>query len=490
MSFNYNNHKLGHGGNDSFWTSYSDLFLGLSCIFLLLYVTASLRTGTDAIKAEITNQKLTMKVKDLENQLKMYDQIRKDYVENSASPSEAKEYRELMDKLALLKEEAKDEKERLTLAAMANEEKEQALNKYQQMIRNVINANKLAKTKLVTRETIMDEQRDEITTKDDQVTSLQQEMNEKQRLIQEGERQIQTARQELESKEAKLKAARKNNQISAKIYEQRLAKLHDASQEQIDQLRDANESYQKNLAATEGKLKGLSGELGRTQQGLANAQQGLANAQQGLSQAKGEAAGLRGELAKAKAEIDARRGIARQIKKEFAARGIKAEIDMENGDVVLDFGDHYFESGSTDLKPEMVRILKQAMPAYSRSLFGDPKLAKQISAVEVIGFASPTYRGRYVDPHSTKPDDKQALKYNMDLSYGRAKSIFNYVLDEEKISFEHQRDLLPLLKVSGRSFLEVFKEGRAIASGQDFCKAHDCKKAQRVIIRFNMERKK
>jgi outer membrane protein OmpA-like peptidoglycan-associated protein len=476
MSFNYEKHKLGHGGNDSFWTSYSDLFLGLSCIFLLLYVVASLRTGTDAIKAEITNQKLTMKVQDLENQLKMYDNIRKDYVDNSASPSEAKEYRELMDKLSLLREEAKDEKERLRQAAMANEEKENALNKYQQMIRNVINANKLAKTKMATRETIMDEQRDEITVKDDQVTTLQTEMAEKQKLIQEGERQIQAARQEMQAKEASLTAARKKNQISSKIYQQKLAQLRENAQEEIDQLRDANESYQKNLSATEGKLKGLSGELGR--------------AQRGLAQAQGEAAGLKGELAKAKAEIDARRGIARQIKKEFAARGIKAEIDMESGDVVLDFGDHYFESGSADLKPEMVQILREAVPVYSRSLFTDPNLAKQISAVEIIGFASPTYRGRYVDPKSNKPADQQALKYNMDLSYSRARSIFSYVLDERKVKFEHQRELVPLLKVSGRSFLEVFKDGRAIASGQDFCKVHDCKKAQRVIIRFNMERKK
>src|SRR5690348_7811758 len=99
MSFNYEKHKT-HGANESFWTSYSDLFLGLSKIFLLLYVTASLRSSTDAIKMEVQNRKLSMQVQDLQNQLQMYDSMRKDYLDKSAKPDEAKEYRELMDKLS------------------------------------------------------------------------------------------------------------------------------------------------------------------------------------------------------------------------------------------------------------------------------------------------------------------------------------------------------------------------------------------------------
>ena len=482
MAFNYEKHK-NHSSSDSFWTSYSDLFLGLSTIFLLLYVTASLRTSTDSIKAELQNKKLTMKVQDLETQLKMYDSIKKDYLENSATPSEAKEYRELMDKLTLLQEEAKDEKERLMREAMENDSKAVALNKYQQMIRNVINANKLAKTKVINREEIIDDQDVEIDTKNTQLAQVQKEVQRKQAQIAESERQIKSAQGDLNKKMAQLKQARKQNQISEKIYAKRLAAAKEESQDKIDQLRDANEKYHKNLAETQGKLSALNGELAQAKGSLAAKDAEAA----GL---RGQIGGLKGELGKAKAEIDARRGVARQIKAAFAAKGIKADVDMESGDVLLDFGDHYFETGSANLKPEMIQILEKAIPTYSQSLFGNQKVASQISAVEIIGFASPTYKGKYVDPKSTKASDKQALKYNMDLSYNRAKSIFSYVLDESKIKFDHQHDLLPLLKVSGRSFLEVFKDTRTIASGQDFCKLHDCKKAQRVIIRFNMDRKK
>jgi hypothetical protein len=86
------------------------IILGLSTIFLLLYVTSSLRTGTNGIKQQIDNQNLKMQVQDLKSQLKMYDYIKKDYLKQEASETEEKAYQELMDKLVLLKEEAKDEK--------------------------------------------------------------------------------------------------------------------------------------------------------------------------------------------------------------------------------------------------------------------------------------------------------------------------------------------------------------------------------------------
>ena len=57
MSFDYNRHK-NHGSNESFWTSNSDLFLGLSSIFLILYVVARLRSGTEGMNSATENKKL------------------------------------------------------------------------------------------------------------------------------------------------------------------------------------------------------------------------------------------------------------------------------------------------------------------------------------------------------------------------------------------------------------------------------------------------
>lgn len=207
-------------------------------------------------------------------------------------------------------------------------------------------------------------------------------------------------------------------------------------------------------------------------------------------QMQAEMDGLSGQLAQAKSELAARKNIAKEIKKGFDKVGIKADIDLESGDVLLDFGQSYFESNSASLTTDMRAILQKAMPVYSKSLFGNEQVSRQISAVEVIGFASPTYQGRIIDPRSNKPNDREGLKYNMDLSYKRAKSIFNYILDNKEMSFEHRDALVPNLKVSGRSFLDLMKQDRSIASIDAYCKKNDCKKSQRVIIRFSMDKKK
>ncbi len=561
MSFNYSKNKES-GTNDSFWTSYSDLFLGLSTIFLLLYVTASLRTGTEGLKSQAESQKLSMKVKDLESQLRMYESVKKEYLQSEASKDEVQEYTELMDKLTLLEEEAKDENERLKQKALEHDQKQKALNKYQQMVRNVLNANKMAKTKIIKRNDIIEEQDDEIATQDQELARLEKDVKSKQNLIAENERKIDEANRAVEQKMAELKRTYKQNKINSKIYEARLAKLQEESEGKIDALKDAKETYEKQLAQTQGQLGALSGKLKSTETQLAQTASEAQNLKGQLSKAEADAqakiAGLRGQfaaqaardreafekelgkhkmgaaekarreaayradaakkeqelegkikglsgkmagladqlkstegqLAKAKAEMDARRDVAREIKKGFEKAGVRADIDMQTGEVLLDFGQAYFDSDSSKLKEEMKSVLEKAMPIYSKSLFGDPKLAKKISSVEVVGFASPTYQGRFIDPNSTKPKDREAIKYNMDLSYRRAKSIFNHILDEKSMDFEYQKDLVPMMKVSGRSYLEVLKVNRNIASGEDFCKINDCKKSQRVIIRFSMDGKK
>ena len=577
MSFNYNKSKHTHS-SDSFWTSYSDLFLGLSTIFLLLYVMASLRTGTDAIRAQIDNQKLTMENDELKAQLKMYENVKTDYMER-ASRDETQEYQELMDKLTLLKEDAKNDQERLARESLENEHKAGALNKYQQMIRNVINANKVAKTKLLARNGFIKEQDQTIDEQKSDINSLEADVQQKKDQIERGEQQIAATQAALSKNKQQLLKAYKAHQISKKMFEAKMHSVQQASDQKVHKLMAQNKEVEAQLSQSESEKAGLQSSLSQAEHDKAGLKSSLNRAenekaglksslnqaenekvglQSSLAQAEGEKANLRGQingirqayakeraseraafdaemkkgkmdaaerarregefrnaaaakeremqnkisglqgqlrdtsgaLAKAKEEMDTRRDIAREIAKGFAAAGVKADINMQTGEVVLDFGDHYFDSDSAALKTEMKSIIERAMPVYSKSLFGNEKVASKISAVEIIGFASPTYQGRFVDPHSSKPEDKAALKYNMDLSYRRANSIFNYLL-EGKHDFDHQKNLMALMKVSGRSFLEVMKTApRGPASASEFCRFNDCKKAQRVIVRFSMDGKK
>jgi outer membrane protein OmpA-like peptidoglycan-associated protein len=570
MSFNYHKNKGGES-QDSFWTSYSDLFLGLSTIFLLLYVVSSLRTGTDAIQSQVDRQKLSMEVEELKGQLKMYENVKNEYMTN-APKDEVQEYQELMDKLTLLQEDAKTEKDKLIQQARDNDKKEKALNKYQQMVRNVMNANKMAKSKLVTRDDLIKDQDVEIETKEGEITELQQDVVLKKKLIAEGERKIDEANNYLKTKAAELKQALRSNQITKQRYDARMAQVRKENDQRVNQLALANEKYSEQLeqtssqlnqvnsqlnqtsaqlgqtnaalqqtqgalAAKEGELRGMTGKL---QQLAADAQAKMAGLQQGFAAEKareraafdaelgknkamgaaerarregefknamaakerelggklaalgGQLKDTEGQLAKARAEIEARKAVADEVKKGFAKAGIKADIDMETGDVVLDFGQAYFDSDSDHLKNEMKNVLEKAMPIYSKSLFGNPKISDKITAVEIVGFASPTYKGKFIDPKSPNPEDKTAIKYNMDLSYRRANAIFGYVLDDNNMKFQHQKELVSLMKVSGRSFLETLPAAasRNVANAAEFCKKNDCKKAQRVIIRFNVDQKK
>lgn len=598
MGLQYNKNKSEDSG--SFWTSYSDLFLGMSVVFLLLYVTASLRQGTSGIQQQIQNQKLTMQVQDLKNQLKMYDSVKKDYLKNEAKPDEEKVYNELMDKLSLLREEAKDEKSRLIQAAQENDKKEKALNQYQQMIRNIVNANLMAKTKMKTREDVIEEQDEEIVSQESEIAQLEKDVSAKKKKIAENQQKIADANEQLQERLAELKKAYRQKKMSEAAYERKVQDLKEQSEAKLENLNANNRLFKNQLAQVQGKLGEVSSELEKTQKNLGTTTQALqasqektgkleeqlnqaqtehnqqvqalqnqfsdqaakdrakfekelakeritgaekarreaeyrnqaakkekelgqklANLGQELQEKEGrlrekegalaakqkalESAGrelqdkdrkikdTEGLLAKARAEADARKQISKNIKEGFKKAGVDADINENTGEVVINFGDVYFDNDSAKLKEKMKETLKKAMPIYSKSLLGNKKVSDKISSIEIVGFASPTFQGKYVDPTSLNEGAKAAILYNLDLSAKRAREIFKYVFDENNMQFDHQKDMLPLIKVTGRSFLaEKLPDRRAPGSKNsgDFCNTHDCRKAQRVIIKFSFDDKK
>ena len=92
MSFNYEKHK-NHQDDGHFWTSYSDLFLGLSTIFLLLYVTSSLRTNTSGMKQQMEKEELNKKVQILETKVATYESMARDAMKKEATKSRSEERR-------------------------------------------------------------------------------------------------------------------------------------------------------------------------------------------------------------------------------------------------------------------------------------------------------------------------------------------------------------------------------------------------------------
>ena len=136
----------------------------------------------------------------------------------------------------------------------------------------------------------------------------------------------------------------------------------------------------------------------------------------------------------------------------------------------------------------MEETIRKAIPVYAQSLFADESLTAKISSVEIIGFASPTYAGKPVDPMNLSEENRIAVNYNLDLSYRRARSIFRYAFDIDNFSFEYQNTMLPLLNVTGRSFFaeDIDPGDLGNLTIDEFCGQYNCKKSQRVIIKFGL----
>jgi chromosome segregation ATPase len=541
------------------WTSYSDLFLGLSVIFLLLYVTASLRQGTDGIRQHLDNQQLSKQNEDLKQQLKVYESLKQDYLANQASKDEQQTYENLMSKLKLLQDDANQEKANLQKAAQENADKATALNQYQQTIRNIINANLLSKARIKNRDVLITKRDTTIEGQSQEITEQQTQLEEKRKELVQNQNKVAALQDTLAQKLKQLDNAYKAKRVTERIYlkrqeslkretEKKVAALNEKNRAAEEVLQDLNQKLQKTsteLAQTGAENQKLQGELSQATQKYQedmgrlksefNAQkardrnefekqlakeklsgaeraereaqfraasenkarelaqkmaavEGRYKAAQGeLSNVKGALTQTKAELERAQENLNARKKLAAAINERFKANGVRAQVNPLNGDVLLSFDGEYFDTGAAQLKPGMKKVLEKAMPAYAQSLFEDPKIASKIENVEIVGFASPTYNGHYVDPSKLSLKDRTAVNYNMDLSYGRARAIFDHMFS--KMQFQHKQKLLPLAKVTGRSFLSDKDDRTPASQGQqpDFCKQIDCAKQQTVVIRFKLK---
>jgi myosin heavy subunit len=500
VGFDYDKiqHRNDEGG--TFWTAYSDLFTVLSIIFLLLYVVASVRSGTQGIQKQIEFQKMTQKSQDLEQQLRVYNTLRDEQMA-SASEREQEQYENLMEKLNLLQSDAKQERDDLMQQAKENDQKAVALNQYQQMIRNIINANVLAKRQLKQRDTLIVKKQGQLKDRDSQIANLANELDDNKARMNQIDR-------ELQAQIRKATAQQKRAKTSKKLLEKRIAALRARSKKELTELEQRNQQVAQELSSVQAALQTTNQELEQTASNLtatqrqaesikrqkeaeiAQKEQQLAAAKQREGKYVSSIQGLSGDLKKARETLEARQKLSKQIQNNFKKAGIQAAVDEKTGEVTLSFGDDYFETGSSNLKPSMRTRLEKMIPEYTRALFSDPKTAAKLANVEIVGFASSTYKGKFVNPTSLKPEDRDAIDYNLKLSFSRANSIFKHIFDPNRLQYEHQKELLPMVKVVGRGYLPDGKAASEVQSGipeDEFCQKYNCRKAQRVIIKFNLK---
>ncbi|HKJ52362.1 MAG TPA: hypothetical protein VKB27_12705, partial [Gammaproteobacteria bacterium] len=201
MSFNYREIRARQQASETQWASYSDLFMVLAFIFLLMYMVSSLRTGMISVTSHA-------EIQEVRKELEIYETIKNQYLTELTNAQEKKIYQEIIDQIALLEDEASAKKKQLAQQSKEQSERESALNQYQQMIVAMMNANTVAKAE-ATRE----------------ITTQKQENQELQQTITERSADLEGMQQQLQQKEANFAAMQQRHAIEVQQREQKFESL-------------------------------------------------------------------------------------------------------------------------------------------------------------------------------------------------------------------------------------------------------------------------
>lgn len=504
-------------------SSYSDLFAAISFCFLLLYVVASLQgtishmETTKKVTAE-QQAKIDELVRRYEQMLSAH-QLKKDQYLQNAQEQEKKMYEDALANLHQLKSAEEERKEKLAAELSQAETKARALSDYQQMIKNIVESNLALKQKVAEKEAQLAQEKVayEQETQDKFKGELKYQIHKlKKETAKEIEQRVAEEKKSFEAQLAAVESEKAENlkQVEAAKAQER-KELEAKYAAQVDALQSEKAKTLKEKAALKHQLNVIAAEKAEAVRKLESdlelkvaAIEGdyktreakmQVDAQNREAQLKAEAAAAKSNareaqhaLAQVRSKQEITKAIVSSLADEFKKNGIDATIDPKTGEVTLNFLNVYFDLGQSSLKAEMEADINKFMPTYAKAIFADKRNSDAIDHIEVIGFASPTYDKKYVDPSQLKVQNLDAVSFNLDLSYKRAKSIFKHMFNPKKLVYDHQNEIFQITKVSGRSFLEgtTAQDGRSPASAlsrEEYCAKFDCKKQQKVVIKFHLK---
>lgn len=137
-------------------------------------------------------------------------------------------------------------------------------------------------------------------------------------------------------------------------------------------------------------------------------------------------------------------------------RGNQIKIDSKTGDVSIPDA-ILFDKGSAELKPQGKEFLKLFIPKYTDVIFSNSTFEDSVIRVIVEGQTS------------SLGDDQ----YNMDLSFKRSLSVYNYIFSKE-LNFKNKSKFKTKLMAAGRGEVEA---NQKIDDPRD----------RRVVFRFQLK---
>lgn len=141
---------------------------------------------------------------------------------------------------------------------------------------------------------------------------------------------------------------------------------------------------------------------------------------------------------------------------EGLPQGKIIKIDQKTGDVSIPDA-ILFDKGSAELKPEGKKFLRDFIPPYSDFIFSNAAFEDTVTRVIVEGQTS----------------SQGGDQYNMDLSFKRSLSVYNYIFSKE-LNFKNKSKFKTKLMAAGRGEVEA---NQKIDDPRD----------RRVVFRFQLK---
>lgn len=499
-------------------SSYSDLFVAISFVFLFLFITANIQNGVSQMVMEIQKEKdrraqadeikkinddQQKQVQELiakyEKIISTYQSEKEDYLKEKAPKSELEVYEEALGRLKLIEEEKFKKKEEYEKMSKSFEKKAQEYQDFRETLASIIDANLVIKKKIAKTQQAKEELEENLSSykaafKKKTIKDFNKDY----------EAKVSNMEKQLDKKlDQEVKQVKKNYDVQIKKVqkeaERKIASIQQAHQIEIQKELDQAKMSHDNLIAKQqeqyqAKLAKAQGDHKDEIDALKNQQVKMANQHaSAVSEKEEEVKHFQEKLAFSKvSQGKATEEIAKMIEDEFKKQGIDATVNPKNGEVTLNFNEAYFAMGSHKLTKNMKTKLRKVLPAYANAVFKNKAKADRIANFEIIGYSSPIFGTKYVNPKELSAKNYWALNYNLDLSYRRARSVFKYIFNPYKVKkFDKKQQMFQMTKVSGRSYLEgripasVSKQKRL--SWKKYCEQYDCKGQQKVVIKFNLK---
>lgn len=282
-------------------------------------------------------------------------------------------------------------------------------------------------------------------------------------------------------------------------------------------LRDTKNSLERQLSKLEGQFKHTTAQAQKSEASLGSAMKSLKGLKAVKNSLEGELASLAekfekatGKAQRSEAVLNARikklqrklvqrriasveankranyRGVlANKLAEKFRKANLNVRVNPKTGNIILGVGTKFlFRKNSDILSSYAKKTLKKIIPLYSATLLGDKDTASNISTFNITGHASPTYRGKCVNP---KFKNTRAYNYNLHLSSMRAESVTKYLFSTHSFDFVNKWEMRGLTNSVGKSFSEPILLNRSIASQKESCFGHDVKNSQRVELSFTLK---